>query len=425
MTTDEVNLLPSRVHSHVLTQDEQDKLLKITDKLRKKKKQIRIKRAISKTFVFDDTWQRQPFRCETNPDPLIEDFYKKHTFENQRQFGSDIFTAFGDLNTTHVLAIAPTQSGKTGSMLAIARMFNQSDAKSLRVDARNIFIFTGHSSTEWTEQTKQRFPESMSCNIFHRNNLKRFVKLVTDLDNILIIFDESHIANQYGQTLYSLYNQLGFFNIKRLYRKNIKIVHFTATPGSLMHNIDMWRNSLKVLHMQVPNNYVSTQSYCDNNQVFDVKPLHDNIDNIKHILKHIDIIDPFYHIIRTPRGHKHAELINDFRHAFAANDFEFISEPSYSKRNNIYNLFKHKPLKHTFIFIIDKMRCAKSLHIQNIQILYDRFVYKPNYDSVLQGLIGRCTGYRKHTSQLRIFTFTHILHSQTIQHKHNNIFYPY
>lgn len=425
MTTDELNLLPSRVNSLDLTTDEQDKLQKIKDKLLKKKKQIRIKRAISKTFVFDDTWQRQPFRCETNPDTLIEEFYKKYTFENQKQFGSDIFNAFGDLNTTHVLAVAPTQSGKTGSMLAIARMFNQSDAKSLRVDARNIFIFTGHSSKEWTEQTKQRFPESMSCNIFHRNNFKRFVKLVTDLDNILIIFDESHIANRYGQTVYSLYNRLGFFNIKRLYRKNIKIVHFTATPDSLMHNLDTWRNSLKVLHMHVPKHYVSTQTYCDNHQVFDVKPLHDNIENINHILKHIHISDPFYHIIRTPRGHKHAELINDFKHAFDKMDFVFISEPSYSKHNNIYNLFKHKPIKHTFIFIIDKMRCAKSLHIQNIQILYDRFVFKPNYDSVLQGLIGRCTGYHKQTSQIRIFTFTHILHSQPLQSHQNNIFYPY
>ena len=37
--------------------------------------------------------------------------------------------------------------------------------------------------------------------------------------------------------------------------------------------------------------------------------------------------------------------------------------------------FKDKPTIHTFVFIIDKLRCAKSLHIQHISILYDRFVF--------------------------------------------------
>ena len=424
--SNDVSITPSSIKSGALTLLEKDKIEKIKTKLLKKKKEIRIKNAISKTFVFDESWQRKYFAPISSPDPHIEHFYNSDTFENQRDFGLKICAAFDDLNVTHILAIAPTQSGKTGSMLSIMREFNKKDAKH-RVDAKNIFIFTGHSSTEWTNQTKKRFPASLENQIFHRNQLNKFIEMAQGKDNILIIFDESHIANKYGQTLYSLYNQMGLFNIKRLYLKNIKIVHFTATPDSLIQHADVWGNSLKVIHMDVPKNYISMEHYFNNNQVFECKPLLDNRDNILEILQHIDIADPFFHIIRTPRGINHNILMNQFRTIFKSFDFQYISEPKYNKLSsnttNIYDLLNHKPYKHTFIFIVDKLRCAKSINIQHIQILYERFVSSPNYDSIIQGLFGRITGYHLHTSHIKLFTFKsiHLITNKS----YNNIFLPF
>ena len=406
--------------------DSKDKMEKIAQGIQNKKKELRIKQAISKTFIFDPLWKRLHFDCH-NPqaDSEIISFYNNNTFENQRQFATEIYNSFLNLNVTHVLAIAPTQSGKTGSMLALIKEFNDSSA-SLRVDIENVFIFTGHSSKEWTTQTKARFPEHMREQIFHRNQMKTFMNLVKNLDNILIIFDESHIANKYGQTLYSLYNSLGFFNIKRLYSKNIKIVHFTATPDSLLQHVSIWKDSLKVIHMKVPKEYLSVEHYLRNNQIFDAKPLLGNYDNIRELLDHIDPKNPFYHIIRTPRGADHARLLQDFRFVFKTLDAGFISEPNYFKlhRRPVDALFSTKPLKHTFVFIVDKLRCAKSITLDHVQICYDRFVHKPNYDAVLQGLLGRCTGFHPHSSHIRIFTFKFIiLNSNLLRIKHN-IFYP-
>jgi len=421
MISVEHNLNPSFVR-RAISSEEQAKLDNIQNKLLKKQKEVRIKRAISKHFVFDDAWIRKSFHVSGQADQRIEQLYQNDTFENQRQFGRNICRAFHDLNVTHVLAVAPTQSGKTGSMLAIIREFNKNDAK-YRVDYDNVFIFTGHSSIEWTQQTKQRFPDSMHKRIFHRNQLGLFIKLVKDLDNVLIIFDESHVANKYGQTLYSLYNKLGFFNIKRLYSKNIKIVHLTATPDSLLDKVDIWRNSLKVLHMDVPEKYVSVQKYLEKGQIFDCKPLIDSHDNIRHLLTHIDIDNPFYHIIRTPRGLKHHDLIHDFQYVFSSFGFQYISEPSYRcKFGDFTSLLHVKPTKHTFIFIIDKLRCAKSIPLNNIQICYDRFVDNPSYDSVAQGLLGRCTGYHSTTFHIRIFTFKDFILSYSTHdtfYKHN------
>lgn len=390
-----------------------------------KKKQARIKHAISKVFVFNHEWKRKSFQTHHPTDHDIERFYQRDTFPNQRQFGRQIYQAFEDLNVTHALAVASTQSGKTGSMLAIIREFNAHNATH-RVDINRVFIFTGHSSREWTTQTKKRFPPSMHDRIFHRNHFKTFIKMVQHLDNILIIFDESHIANKYGQTLYSIYNKLGFFNIKRLYSKNIKIVHFTATPDSLIHHQHIWQNSMKIIHMNIPHNYVSKEHYFHNKQLFDCKPLLDNQQNIAQLLDVIDLNNPFYHIIRTHRGQKHLQLIHDFKLTFKHMDFQYISEPAYRKlRQDFTHLLYSKPIKHTFIFIIDKLRCAKSIHVNHLQICYDRFVQNPSYDSIAQGLLGRCTGYHTVTHQLRIFTFKHIIYinSHSI-HKQHNILYP-
>ena len=353
-------------------------------------------------------------------DHQLEHFYNRDTFDNQKQFGRDIYDAFKNRNLTHVLAIAPTQSGKTGSMLAIAREFNQS--KHMQVPIDNIFIFTGHSSTEWTTQTKQRFPRSMSQNILHRNNAKQFIQKLHNTHNALIIFDESHIANKFGQTLFTIYHELGFFDISSLYRRNIKIIHFTATPNSLLPHVHRWHNSMVTIHMQVPPSYISAQHYFENNQIFQCKPLHDNHANIRELVQVIDLDNPYYHIIRTPRGRKHFELIQDFKLALSSFDFEFISEPSFRKqRLDIYSSLLHKPKRHTFIFIIDVLRCAKSIHVQHVQIFYERFVFKPNHDSILQGLLGRCTGYHSHHSHIRIFTFYNIQH---IYLSYFNILFP-
>ena len=42
-----------------------------------------------------------------------------HVFQNQLDFGKNIADLFLDRNTLHVLALALTQSGKTGSMLSV------------------------------------------------------------------------------------------------------------------------------------------------------------------------------------------------------------------------------------------------------------------------------------------------------------------
>lgn len=401
-----------------------------------KLKEMRLKTKISKVFNFDQSWKRKDYPCVCYVDPEIKSMYESTTFDNQRQFGRQIADTFDDMGVVNVLALAPTQSGKTGSMLATIHEMTRSDSQTTNnifTPIDNIFIFTSHSSKEWVEQTKKRFPECLRDNIFHRNHLKKFLKRVNGIRNALFIFDECHIATKYGQTLYKLYCKLGLFNIKSLYQRNIKLLHFTATPGSLAHDLeDNWGSAAKCLRMEVPDTYISHHHYSKNEQLFQAKPLLGDDGAILEILERMDK-QPAYHLIRTPRGDKHPALIAQFKSVFKDKEFEYLSEPTLAEMGfDFTEIIQNQPDKHTFLFIVDKIRCAKTIDITHVNIVYDRFVQRPEPNSIIQGFAGRCTGYHKYTNQIKLFSFENIITHEELfdtqvfdaQKQKHNIFNP-
>jgi hypothetical protein len=333
-------------------------------------------------------------------------FYKKNTFPNQQKFGKDIVRLFAeDSKKILCLAIAPTQSGKTGSMLSIVR--NAMVFKNTATFLANFFVITAHSDKAWVHQTRERFPNVMQNNIWHRNDLLKNAHKIKHIRDAWIIVDEAHIGCKVGQTLYRFLHAVGLFNIQSVLLRNIKIVLFTATPGYLVHDVKSWKLCASVLNMDVPDAYVSVDKLLAQNRVLECKPLcgddviegkndvnniqDDVIDNIREIIPFIRRFDaPKFHIVRTPRGAKHSMVIHNFKYVFHVEKFAFISEP---KIRNFEDLFMQKPEKHTFVFIKDKLRCAKTLCKNHIGVLYDRHVHNPNHASVVQGLLGRLTGF--------------------------------
>lgn len=352
-------------------------------------------------------------------DDDFHQFYDKNTFDNQKLFGKQIYESFLDLHLLTVFALAPTQSGKTGSMLSAINHFYNS--KENHVPLQNCFIFTTHSSTEWLLQTRERFPACFSNNIFHRNQVKSFVKAVSGKKNCLIIFDESHIASKQFQTMFRIYNALGFYNSKFMYQNNIKIVHFTATPKQIISQANaIWKDTCKTLYMQVPKQYVSLDYYLKEGRISQAKDLR-NLDNVLEIKDFIKDDTPAFHIIRTSRGKHHIETISHFKNAFSHIKATFISEP-FNKSFNIDRDIYKKPEIHTFIFIIDKLRCAKTLNLQFVHILYERVSKKPDESSIIQGLAGRATGYHSHASHIHILSHIDSIQNHNFHdHIHENI----
>ena len=454
-------------------------------------------------------------------------------FPNQIRFGKDIANAFGDPKIRSILALAMTQSGKTGSMLSVID----------HVPHDHMFLITGLSSVEWMDQTKSRFPEKYKNNIFHRNQLPSFVKQVKHLSNVLIIIDENQVAFKKDQTIHKSFVEAGILD---LHARNIRIVHFTATPSNV-EDFDHHAFS-KVVLMTPDSSYISAFQLLNDGRILEYKDLcgvdkargtikqrimdyaalvkehaekvrshkflqrmtamilkkhlalqkktstsidklqmkmektQDILKRSEHLLEklvasqdleqvnllirqnqqeleksdsalrsseqiktdsaaklteakkalqesdrllkklehektlseqdqlllvggdksivfdHIREIQPYlgpapkYHIIRTPHSFYHTITILHFKRVFKNADF--LSDVDMDE------LLAKAPLRHTFLFIKEKLRCAKTLQKDHLGVLYERITEKPQMDTIIQGLVGRLTGYHQNKNSV-------------------------
>ena len=319
-------------------------------------------------------------------------------FPNQVLFGKLIAERFIDRSVHSILAVAPTQSGKTGSMLSTIIHFLQSPSLALPIS--HIFVITGHSSTEWTQQTKERFPMEFRDNIFHRNQLNDFILKVKSLSNVLIFVDESHVAARKHQSIQAALSLAGFND--SMFQRDIKLVLVSATP-------DLCRKNYVIhdeLFMEPDSSYCSTLNLLQDGHILPAKDLcgFDSVsgivnpavfDNIKEIIPFFGHL-PQYHIIRTQRGPGFGITIDNFISVFGYDDYDYIDDA------NDFDFLSIKPSKHTFVFILDRLRCAKTIHKQFIGVLYERATKSVNKDAVIQGLAGRATGY--HSFSPTVFT---------------------
>lgn len=318
-----------------------------------------------------------------------------NVFENQLDFGNTIAQAFADDNQLlYFLAFALTQSGKTGSMLSTIHHFLNNPLLTIPLD--NIFIITGISSKDWVSQTKERFPSSMHHRIYHRNDLIRFFMDISDRTDILVILDEVHIASKHDQTISSIFKHLHFDDVHYLLQNNIKFVFFTATPNNL--NFFSTNPHASFAKMTPPKEYTSIFDLILKDRVFmykdlcgfnsDQKPIRENVSELKDfILKRFDV--PLYHIIRTHNSHKQNITHYHFSKVWGKNAKIIVDSESV----DINSILSNPPEVHTFIFIKERLRCAKTIEKRYIGVLYERLTKTPNMNSIVQGLAGRATGY--------------------------------
>lgn len=324
-------------------------------------------------------------------------------FPNQVKFGKEIADVFLNPTIFSVLAMALTQSGKTGSMLGVI------EAMKNRID--HVFIITGLSSVDWMVQTRARFPAKYHDCIFHRNQLPQFVKKVKSLKRVLIIIDENQIAFKETQSVHQAFEQAEIMTLKDLKRKQVRIVHFTATPTNTLDFLS--HDFSDIVLMKPEASYTSAFDLLDQGRILEYKDLcgmlpdkdytgvswHDPdtwMATDPQVFEHLDEIRPFlqdpqYHIIRTSHSYRHDVTISNFMRAFPHADM--VSEIT-----DIDAILRTPPLRHTFLFIKEKLRCAKTLHKEHLGVLYERCTKHPKMDTILQGLVGRLTGYQPSTA---------------------------
>lgn len=333
----------------------------------------------------------------------ILDLTKKSViFDNQELVASQVISSFKNRKKLNILCIGRTQQGKTGIMLALIRNLLEDTNNPIPIE--NIYIITALSSKEWINQTKERMP--CFIKVYHRSELPMtFVGEIANKNNVCIIMDEIQVAAQKGQTIYKTFNNAGLLNKSNLYQRDIKICEFTATPDGTIYDLMEWGNASSKILAEPGDGYISSYDLLQQGRIKQSRDLcgYDKntkevdkkvIENIQEIKRDIESFrnNPLYHIIRTPNGLNQDITVQNFKQVF--NDsYDFINYDRESEYDDINKILINRPRVHTFVFIKEMCRCAKTLHKSHIGILYDRHTKCPDDAVVIQGLIGRLTGY--------------------------------
>lgn len=325
-------------------------------------------------------------------------------YDNQKECALKIVSALHNKKIIAAMVIALTQSGKTGTMISLIESYINDHDILIPID--NIYIITGLSSCEWVEQTKHRMPETIQKRVFHRDRLsKEFIDDIKNKKNVLVIIDEIQAAAKEKQTLHNTFDEAGFYDKQILFENDIKIVEFSATPDGNVYDIMKWGENASMIKMIPGEGYTSCFDLLNNGRVFQYKDLccydkHTGLvdedlvsKNIKEIKACVDNYnEPMYHIIRTPNGDKSDIVIENFK-KYIDQNIKYHTYTTEGETVDVNSILMKKPEQHTYIFIKEKLRCAKTLYKKFLGVVYERYTKTPNDSVILQGLIGRGTGY--------------------------------
>jgi len=317
---------------------------------------------------------------------------------------SQIYAFVNDPKHVIVAVIGKTQSGKTGTMLALLETYLNDRNNLIPVD--NIYIITGDSSKQWKEQTKDRFPSCLQGRIFHRSDLpKHFVDEVKGKQNVLIIMDEVQIAAGANQTVAKTFKEAGFYDKNYMFDNDIKIVEFSATPDGTLYQLSNWSSGAAQICIQPPPSYIGAYELLNQKRVHQCKDLcgwdkhtrtiresvYENIQELKDVIDNYN--RPLYHIVRTHTGDLADVTYDNMVAVFGRSDYNIITFDAGNKNCDINHILSKPPTKHTIILIKEMLRCAKTICKTHLGVLYERDTHSPADSSIIQGLVGRMTGY--------------------------------
>lgn len=329
---------------------------------------------------------------------------------NQKECGEKICKEFKNDKIINVLVYGKTQTGKTGCMTSLIQHFILSN----NIPIDNIYIITGLSDKAWKADTMNRMPESISSRVYHRANLhKTFLKDIRDKKNVLVIMDEIQIACEEKQTIHKTFDDCGFYNLEYLLDNDIKIVQFTATPDGHINDISDWKEYSAKVKLEPGKGYIGTEQLISQNRIRQFKNLTD-IKNVRELKEVVENFDPVfykegdnlkdcnyrYHTFRIPNSRNGQDkiVIDNFKEVFGEN---YIYNTNYlnDKKDDINDLMYEPPEKHTFVFIKEILRCAKTKIKKFIGIEYERWTTSSD-SSIIQGSVGRLTGYDDNTDSI-------------------------
>ena len=211
--------------------------------------------------------------------------------------------------------------------------------------------------------------------------------------------DEIQIACEENQTINKTFKECGFYDLDFILENDIKLIQFSATPDGNMNDILDWKHHSAKVQLEPGEGYYGPKQAIEQERIKQFKDL-TIIENVKELKNDMERYkNARYLIIRVPNKRKNkdgtnnqSKVISNIKKVFGEN-YEYNKNYLNVKKNEINDILEKQPEKHTFIFICETYRCAKTIEKKFIGILYERYTSNPDDSSIIQGLFGRDTGY--------------------------------
>lgn len=305
-----------------------------------------------------------------------------------------------------------------------------------------------------------------------KKHAEHIVQTIQKGGKTLIVIDEAHYAsgvhNTCSKTMWMIANGLSrttvqeqiepsddcatddvdveipwFVRMHRvLYAHGVRILCISATPDAVKENLlsvsyDSIPTNVITVDASMYPNYVGFETYVQKNRVFQTQ--HFDSDKTSHLKTkqknkqtrstnadtkqtdtshHIPFLQEVIQTVqntRTPRYHLLRLNANDYKSRNKlSNALEEHHIPHIfryldckSRDFNIREL-EQAPIMHTFVFLKDMLRVAKSISVEHVGVLIERPVKISNDSTISQSLIGRCCGWDKAPYVEQITIFTHL-----------------
>lgn len=322
-------------------------------------------------------------------------------YPNQKAIADQVHDALASDSILYVSVIAQTQSGKTGSMLQI--MYDATTKRD--VSPEHMFVITGISSNEWKEQTKERFPHIMQKHVFHLKEIStKFPHAIANKQNVLIIIDEMHMAAADHQTISKVFTECSLLDTKFTITNMIQVVEFSATPDGIIRDRLKSKEHWRPILADPGQNYIGCIDLLERGSIRQAVDLSESVrtSTVERSMENLDAYintilntfeEPKYHIIRAKDELSKHKIKNGIDNWSFISKMDTLDYDQYSILRDINHELEHVPKRHTFIFIKEMLRCAKTLNKTYIGTVYERVGKTVNDSTIIQGVLGRMTGY--------------------------------
>lgn len=246
---------------------------------------------------------------------------------------------------------------------------------------------------------------------------------------LLVIFDENHYGDGVKQSIHLFLSYLKYFKSENSLIKNPKsnicFIGLSATGFSSLSFFDhVHKRPLKVLHKD---GYNSCTMMLSKNKILDCDDFFDDDDNINwkcNVLKEVNVGVKKYQgcfgIIRCRKDS--ARLLAD---ALKKKYGKKIDIKYWDQKNPLdyQKFFTRQRLAFTVVFIKNMARMGSSIPTEYIKFMASKYSVYSSIATVIQGEIGRGTGYKKQNHDIKIFSSRiHATAYSLFEQDENNLF---